>query len=128
MAKSAMVGLDKICVDRGITKVTETRLVSLPIFPMATYGCETWSLNRSDRKMINSCGELWCRRWMLRICLIIKRTNDSVLQEFQPKIRLLYLSQSQMLSYFGHIARGYVDCLEKVIMQGSRKPGRPRTT
>ena len=36
-----------------------------------------------------------------------------------------------MWSYFGHIARRDGDCLEKVIMQGrvegSRKPGRPRT-
>ena len=68
---------------------------------------------------------------MLCISWITRRTNDSVLQEVQTKTRLLSLIQSQMLSYFGHITRGDGDCLEKVIMQGqvegSRKPGRPRT-
>ena len=48
----------------------------------------------------------------------MKRTNASVLQEVQPKTRLLCLIQGQMLSYFGHIARRDGDCLEKVIMQG----------
>ena len=130
MAKSAMVGLNKIWVDRGITKATKTRLVSALIFPIATYGCETWTLTKSDRKRINSF-ELWCWRRMLRISWIMKRTNDSVLQEVQPKTRLLCLIQSQMLSFFGHVSRRDGDCLEKVIMQGrvegSRKPGRPRT-
>ena len=129
MAKSAMVGLNKIWADRGITKATKTRLVSALIFPIATYGCETWSLTKSDQRRINSF-ELWCWRRMLRITWIMKRTNESVIQEVQPKKRLLSLIQSQMLSYFGHIARRDGDCLEKVIMQGrvegNRKPGRPR--
>ena len=61
---------------------------------------------------------------MLRITWTMKRTNESILGEIQPKSRL-------MLSYFGHIARRDGDCLEKVIMQGrvegNRKRGRPRT-
>ena len=78
-----MVGLNKIWVDRGITKATKTRLVSALIFPIATYGCETWTLTKSDRKKINSF-ELWCWRRMLRISWIMKRTNDSVLQDRGP--------------------------------------------
>ena len=130
MAKSAMAGLKKIWADRGITRATKVRLVSALIFPIATYGCETWYLTKSDQRRINSF-EMWCWRRMLRITWIMKRTNDSVLQEIQPKKRLLCLIQSQMLSYFGHIARRDGDGLEKVIMQGrvegNRKPGRPRT-
>ena len=38
---------------------------------------------------------------MLRVSQIMKRTNDSVLQEVQPQTRLLCLIQSEMLSYFG---------------------------
>ena len=40
MAKSAMVGLNKIWTDRGITKATKKRLVSALIFPIATYGTD----------------------------------------------------------------------------------------
>ena len=46
MAKSAMVGLNKIWTDRGITKATKKRLVSALIFPIATYGCESWTLTK----------------------------------------------------------------------------------
>ena len=89
-----------------------------------------WSLTKSDRKRINSF-ELWCWCRMLCISWIMKRTNDRMLQDVQSKTSLLCLIQSQLLRYFGHIARRDGDCLEKVIMQGqvegSRKPGRPRT-
>ena len=90
-----------------------------------------WSLTKSDQKRINLF-ELWCWHQMRRISWIMKRSNDSVLQEVQPKTRpLCIMIQSQILSSFGHIARRDGDFLEKVIMQGqvegSRKPGRPRT-
>ena len=68
---------------------------------------------------------------MLRISWFMKRSNISVLEEIQPKRRLLSHVQSQMMKYFGHIARRGGNSLEKVIMQGCvegrRKPGRPRT-
>ena len=74
---------------------------------------------------------MWCWRRMLRISWYMKRSNISVLEEIQPKRRLLSHVQSQMMKYFGHIARRGGNSLEKVIMQGCvkgrRKPGRPRT-
>ena len=74
---------------------------------------------------------MWCWRRMLRISWYMKRLNISVLEEIQPKRRLLSHVQSQMMKYFGHIARRGGNSLEKVIMQGCvegrRKPGRPRT-
>ena len=130
MAKSAMVGLNKIWTDRGITKATKKRLVSALIFPISTYGCESWTLTKADQSRITSF-EMWCWRRMLRISWFIKRSNISVLEEIQPKRRLLSHVQSQMMKYFGHIARRGGNSLEKVIMQGCvegrRKPGRPRT-
>ena len=130
MAKSAMVGLNKIWTDRGITKATKKRLVSALIFPIATYRCESWTLTKADQSRITSF-EMWCWRRMLRISWFMKRSNISVLEEIQPKRRLLSYVQSQMMKYFGHIARRGGDSLEKVIMQGCvegrRKPGRPRT-
>ena len=130
MTKSAMVGLNKIWTDRGITKATKKRLVSALIFPIASYGCESWTLTKADQSRITSF-EMWCWRRMLRISWFMKRSNISVLEEIQPKRRLLSHVQSQMMKYFGHIARRGGNSLEKVIMQGCvegrRKPGRPRT-
>ena len=125
-----MIGLNKIWTDRGITKATKKRLVSALIFPIATYGCESWTLTKADQSRITSF-EMWCWRRMLRISWFMKKSNIIVLEEIQPKRRLLSHVQSQMMKYFGHIARRGGDSLEKVIMQGCvegrRKPGRPRT-
>ena len=114
MAKSAMVGLNKIWTDRGITKATKKHLVSALIFPIATYGCESWTLTKADQSRITSF-EMWCWRRMLRISWFMKRSNISVLEEIQPKRRLLSHVQSQMMKYFGHIARRGGNSLEKLI-------------
>ena len=84
MAKSAMVGLNKIWTDRGITKATKKHLVSALIFPIATYGCESWTLTKADQSRI-TCFEMWCWRRMLRISWFMKRSNISVLEEIQQK-------------------------------------------
>ena len=86
MAKSAMVGLNKIWTDRGITKATKKRLVSALIFPIATYGCESWTLTKADQSRITSF-EMWCWRRMLRISWYMKRSNISVLEEIQPRFQ-----------------------------------------
>ena len=98
-------------------------------FPIATCACETWSLTKTDRKKINAF-EMWCWRKMLRIPWTARKTNASVLQEVNPKMRLLEKTNYMALSYFGHVARRENNCLEKVLLQGkiegSRRPGRPK--
>ena len=94
IAKSAMVGRCKIWADRRITKATKKRLVSALIFPIATYGYESRTLTKADRYRINSF-EMWCWRRMLRISWIIKRTNDSILEEIQPKNIYLFSSKAR---------------------------------
>ena len=108
------LGMRKIWTDRGITKATKKRLV---YFPIATYGCESWTLIKADQSRITSF-EMWCWQRMLRISWYMKRSNISILEEIQPKRRLLSHVQSQMMKYFGHIARRGGNSLEKVIMQG----------
>ena len=54
MARSAMTQLSKIWADRGITKATKIRLVQALIFPIATYGCESWTLTNASCKKINA--------------------------------------------------------------------------
>ena len=122
MARSAMANLSKIWTDRGVTIATKTRLVQALVFPIATYACESWSLNKADYNRI-SAFELWCWRKMLKIPWTAKRSNDSVLQEVGVKNRLLSFINSQALL---HIARrqNNRDCLEKVMqgkIEGSRR-------
>ena len=129
MGRSTMAKLQKIWTDRGVTKATKIKLVHTLIFPIATYACESWTINKADQDRINAF-EMWCWRRMLRIPWTAKRTNLSILKEIGTK-RLLDKINQYTLSYFGHIARRQGDCLEKVVLQGriegSRRPGRPRS-
>ena len=47
-AKTSMCATNKIWKDQSITTRTKIRLVSTLIFPIATYACETWSINAVD--------------------------------------------------------------------------------
>ena len=129
MAKTSMCAMNKIWKDRSITTRTKIRLVSTLIFPIATYACETWSINAADRRKIEAF-EMWCWRKLLCIPWTAKRTNKSILLEIGEKNRLFNAIVKQKLQYFGHIARREGDNLEKLIMfglvEGKRSRGRQK--
>ena len=66
---------------------------------------------------------------MLRILWTARRTNQSVLDELQPRYSLESMVVKQRLGYFGHIirARGMEQDIMLGKVQGKRRRGRPRT-
>ena len=129
MARTSMSTMNKIWKDRSIIKTTKIRLVSTLIFPIATYACETWTINAADQRKIEAF-EMWCWRKLLCIPWTAKRTNESVLLEIGVKNSLFNVAVKQKLQYFGHIARREGDNLEKLIMfgkvEGKRSRGRQK--
>jgi len=97
------------------------------VFPVATYGCETWTLNKAHINKINAF-EMWCWRRMLRIPWTVKRTNVSVREEIGGGTGLHQKVLQQKLSFFGHVVRS--EGLERDVMlgmgEGRRGAGRPR--
>ena len=73
--------------------------------------------------------KLWCWRRLLRIPWTARRSNQSILKEFNPGISLKGMMLKLKLQYFGHLIRR-VDSLEKnpVLrwIGGRRRRGRPR--
>jgi len=55
IAKYAMVSLEKIWKDKGVSIITNKPLNSL-VFSIASYGAECWVLTEMDRKRIDSFG------------------------------------------------------------------------
>ena len=114
---------------KGNDEKTKLKFVRSLIFPIATYGSETWSISKEAAKKINSF-ELRCYRRVLRIPWTAKRTNSSILEQLGniPENWLQDTIMSRKLKYFGHIKRH--DCLEKDIyegvVEGKRGRGRPR--
>ena len=92
------------------------------------YGCESWTVKKTERRRIVAF-ELWCWRRLLRVPWTARRSNQSILKEITPGCSLEGLTLKLKLQYFGHLMRR-VDSLEKTLMlggiRGRRKRGRPR--
>uniref|UniRef100_A0A803T8R1 Reverse transcriptase domain-containing protein n=1 Tax=Anolis carolinensis TaxID=28377 RepID=A0A803T8R1_ANOCA len=75
-----MANLDKIVKSRDITLATKVRIVKAMVFPIVTYGCESWTIRKAERRKIDAF-ELWCWRKILRVPWTARRSNQSILQE-----------------------------------------------
>jgi len=99
-----MTGLSKIWKDRDLTLAAKSRLVEALVFPVATYGCETWTLSKNQRAKLTSF-ETWCWRRMLRVPWTAKRTNESILAQIGKYPTLENVRLRRKLAYFGHVVR-----------------------
>ena len=78
-----MTKLDSILKSRDSTLPTKVCLVKAVVFPVVTYGCESWTIKRAECQRIDAF-ELWCWRRLLRVPWTARRSNQSILKEFSP--------------------------------------------
>ena len=115
-----MANLDSILKSRDITLPTKVRLVKAMVFPVVTYGCESWTVKKVSAK--EDAFELWCWRRLLRVPWAARRSNQSILREISPGCSLEGLMLKLKLQYFGHLMRR-VDSLEKTLSDAERDWG-----
>ena len=48
LGRKAMTNLDSISKSRDITSPTKVQLVKAMVFPVITYGCESWTLKKAE--------------------------------------------------------------------------------
>ena len=97
-----MTNLDFILKSRDITLQTKVRLVKAMVFPVVMYGCESWTVKKSEGGRIDAF-ELWCWRRLLRVPWPARRSNQSILKEISPGISLEGMMLKLKLQYFGHL-------------------------
>ena len=78
-----MTNLDSILKRRDITLPTKVRLVKAMVFPVVMYGCESWSVKKSEHQRIDAF-ELWCWRRLLRVSWTARRSKQSISEGDQP--------------------------------------------
>ena len=49
LGRKVMTNLDSILKSRDITSLTTVCLVKAMVFPMVTYGCESWTIKKAER-------------------------------------------------------------------------------
>ena len=54
-----MTNLDSMLKSRDITLPTKVHLVKAVIFPVVMYGCESWTIKRTEHQRIDAF-DLWC--------------------------------------------------------------------
>ena len=59
LGRKVMTDLDSILKSRDITLPTKVCLVKAMVFPVVTYGYESWTVEKTERRRIDAF-ELWC--------------------------------------------------------------------
>ena len=103
---------------------TKVHLVKAMVFPVVMYGCESWTVKKSEHQRIDAF-ELWCWRRLLRVPWTARRSNQSILEEICPGCSLKGLMLKLKLQYFGHLMQR-ADSLEKTLMLGKIEGRRRR--
>ena len=102
LGRKVMTNLDSIFESRDITLPTKACLVKAMVFPVVTYGCESWTVKKAEHRRIDAF-ELWCWRRLLRIPWTARRSNQSILKEISPGCSLEGLMLKLKLQCFGHL-------------------------
>ena len=114
LERKAMTDLDSILESRDITLSTKVHIVKAMVFPIVTYGYESWTIKKDKHWRIDAF-ELWCWRRLLKVPWTARRSIQPILKEISPE----YSLEGWMLKlqYFGHLMRR-TNSLEKTLMLG----------
>ena len=95
---------NKVCLVKGM------------VLPVVMYGCESWTIKKTEHRKIDAF-ELWCWRRLLRVPWTARRSNQSILKEISPEYSLEELMLKLKLQSFGHMMQR-TDSLEKSLILG----------
>ena len=124
LGRKAMTNLDSILKTRDITLPTKVHIVKAVVFPVVTYGCESWTIKKAECQRIDAF-ELWCWRRLLRVPWAARKSNQSILKEINPEYSLEWQMLKLKLEHFGPLMQR-TDSLEKTLMLGKIKDRRRR--
>ena len=76
LGRKVMTNLDSILKSRDTTLATKIYLLKAMVFPVITYGCESWTIKKAEHRRIDAF-ELWCWRRLLRVPWTARRSKQS---------------------------------------------------
>ena len=94
-------------------------LVKAMVFPVVMYGCEHWTMRKTECRRIDVF-KLWCWRRLLRVPWTARTANQSILMEVNPEHSLEGLMLKLKLQNFGHLI-WRADTLEKIKAKGEER-------
>ena len=122
LGRKVMTNLNSILKSRDITLPTKVHIVKAMVFPVVMYGCESWTIKKTDHRRIDAF-ELWCCGRLLRDSWTARRSNQSILKEISPECSLEGLMLKLILQFFGHLMER-TDSVETTLIMGMTGGGR----
>ena len=128
LGRIVMTNLDSILKSQDITLPTNVRLVKVMVLPVVMYGCESWTIKKTECWK-NDAFELWCCRILLRVPWTARISSQSILKYIIPEYPMEGLMLKLKLQYFGPMMRR-TGSFEKTLMlgkiEGRRRRGQQR--
>ena len=86
-SRKVMTNLDSVLKSRDSTLPTKIHIVKAVVFPVVTYGCESWMVKKAEHQRIDAF-KSWCWGRLLRVPWTARRSNQSTLREINPEYSL----------------------------------------
>ena len=113
LGRKAMTNLESTLKSRDITLPTKVHKVKVIVFPVVTYGYESWIIKEAEHRRIDAF-ELWCWRRFLRV------SDGKEIRRVNPKGNQSWIfigrNDAETLRFCHLIQRS--DSLEKTLMLG----------
>ena len=74
LGRKTLTNLNSWLKSRDITVPTKVCLVKTMVFPVVKYGCDSWTIKKTECRRIDAF-ELWCWRRLLRVPWTARRSN-----------------------------------------------------
>ena len=87
LGRKAMTNLDSGLKSRDITLPINIHIIKAMVFPVVTYGCESWTAKKAECQRIDAF-KLWCWRRLLKVPWTARIPNQSILREINPEYSL----------------------------------------
>ena len=87
LGRRAVTNLDSVLKSKDITLLTKVHTVKAMLFPVVMYGCQSWTIKKTDCRRIDAL-ELWCWRRLLRVPWTARRSSQSIPKEISPEFSL----------------------------------------
>ena len=104
LAKIAFSKKQKLLTSKKIHLNIKKRLIKTYVWSVATYGCETWVINDTEKKKLEAF-EMWCWRRMEKISRIQRKTNEEVFRTVEEKRTLIDVIRGRRQKMVGHALR-----------------------
>ena len=116
LERKVMTNLYSLLKSRDITLPAKVHLVKAMIFPVVMYGCESWTIKKTECQRIDVFWTVVLEK-TLESPWTARKWNQSILKEINPEYSLYRLMLKLKFQYFGHLMRR-ADSLEKTLMLG----------